>query len=381
MKNAIIAVLSFALCFFVLYSLGAFHYGSGIDRNHRAHFVSRRVADVEQAEHWLLGLSLVKDNAISKDVLQGMQCAVDMRNATGGVLNKPFLLETGELGAGQESHRRVVQRFCNLPTAVVYGPPSTLGVPSDRALSQFQGLPCISPMTPSDSFWPALSPDTYISLYPPLELWANSITEAIARCSPSKILLLGTNEGSYGWLYLNSCEQELRHRLPVAEIFRHNYTPPLKGDELRYVLHLYNENRGLDAIVFSGDARDLLTFDLIQRGLKLRIPVYGSDLLDVEAMKDDWLRLSFPLFVPHCEIATPSAAFSRTYVERFGRHPSVWSILGAQSVFLTAQALEANQGYHPDRLVETVRLLVERLWRESPPVIRLDLFNPDAGAS
>ena len=373
MKNAVIALLSLFLIFFILQSLGAFHYGSGIDRNHRAHFVNKRVDAVENAPHWLLGTSHLEGNPISEGVLAGMRCAVDMLNARGGELGKPFRLEVRAVDTDQESHRQAVQFFCDIPHAAAWlGPTHTRSVPSVRALSQFQGLPCISSLTPSDPLWPRLKPDNHVSLYPSLALWGSSIADALAQSEHRKILLISPDQGSYGWLFANACEQEIRTRLPQTEVFRFNYTAPLASEEVRQALLLYTENRGLDAIVFAGEVDDVLVCARTIRQMRLRLPIYGSDLLDIPDMAAMPADARLPLFVPSCTLPVPSEDFLRAWHDAHGNSPpSIWNILGAQAVLLTARAIREEQGYHPDRLVERVRGLVTRLWREQPPEVRI----------
>ena len=53
-------------------------------------------------------------------------------------------------------------------------------------------------------------------------------------------------------------------------------------------------------------------------------------------------------------------------------------MLGAQAVLLTAEALNDDGGYHPDRLAARMRALVDELWRAHPPSIRLLSFGADA---
>lgn len=379
MKNAVIALLSLALCFFVLQSLGAFRFGSGLDRNYRDHFVERRIRGVERAPCWVLTIGDLREEPISRGVLEGVRCAVDLINAAGGVLGRPLRLEVAATGADMESHRRLVQSFCDLPEAAVYfGPTHTSSVPAVRALSRFQGLPCIAPMTPADPLLAPLSPDNYVSLYPPLSLWADTLARALAVREPDKVLLVSPDEGSYGRLFADACERSLRHSLPQAEIFRFNYAAPLDDEELRYFVQLYDENRGLDAIVFAGEADDFLACARTQRALKLRLPVYGSDLLDLPDEKKRWQSLPFPLFVPHCELTPPSPAFVAACTALTGSAPTVWNMLGAQAVLLTARALNDDGGYHPDRLAARMRELVDEHWRAHPPSIRLISFGADA---
>ena len=143
-------------------------------------------------------------------------------------------------------------------------------------------------------------------------------------------------------------------------------------------MQLYDENRGLDAIVFAGDADDFLACARTQRALNLRLPVYGSDLLDLPGGKEFRQDLPFPLFVPHCELTPPSPEFVAACTALTGSAPTVWNMLGAQAVLLTAEALNDDGGYHPDRLAARMRALVDELWRAHPPSIRLLSFGADA---
>ena len=379
MKNAVIAALSLALGFLLLQSLGAFQFGSGIDRNHRSHFVDRRTSAVERSDCWLLTTGVLKDDPISCGVLEGITCAVEMLNAAGGVLNKPFRLETADVDRTPKSHLRTVQAFCDrIDAAVYYGPTHTRSVPGVRALSQFQGLPCIAPMTPYDPSWAELSPDNYVSLYPPLHLWTDKLAQALAsQNAVDKVLIVSPEDGSYGWLFANDCERSIRQALPHAEVFRYTYTAPLDDEELRHFIQLYDENRGLDAIVFTGEADDMLICARVQNTMNITLPVYGSDMLDIPDKEHDWQSLPFPLIIPRCDMNAPSPNFNQTFSTFSGHAPTVWNMLGAHAVFMTAQALRENQGYHPDSLVQSIRALTTRLWIDHPPFIHLVSFNTD----
>lgn len=376
MKNAIIAVLSILLIFFVLQSLGAFQYGPAIDRNYRDHFVRERVDAVTDAPEWVAAVTHIKDYALSEDALLGMRCAVEMINAEGGVLGKPFRLEVGATGLSLEDHRRAVQSFCAAPsTAFYFGPFQTEYVPSVRALTQYQGLPCIAPMTVSDPLWEKLEPDNYLSLYPPLRLWAEALAEDMISRGYDKILIISPSSGTYGWIYASAVESAIRLKNPHAEIFRINYESPVTESGLLRSLLIYEENRDIDAVVFAGQFDELLVYDAVTRRARRRTPVYGDDVLDFSGIAEQSARLGFPLFVPECRLAPPSPDFVAAYRERTGKDPSIWSVLGARAIFFAAEALRRNGAYHPDRLIETMRALEEEQRRASGAHIALRRYN------
>ncbi len=370
MKNAIIVALSAALIFFVLQSLEVFEAGSLVDRNHRSHFLHERTKAVARHSEWLFGVMHDELTPQSGEALAGMRFAAAIVNAQGGLCGRPVRLDVHTVSPGLEAMRRTMQHFCDTKAmAAAFGPPHTASVPSLRALGQFQALPLISPVSQPDPMLPTLEPDTYVSLYPPLTLWANALVRHLRSRAFTRILLLGhADTDGYGWLYANVCEQEIRRQLPQAEVFRFNYSPPLGEIALQNVVDLYTENRGIDAIVFSGDKKDLLMLDTVWNRRGLNIPVYGNDYLHGALLP----ALSFPLFLPYVSLFEPEQDFWRQWHGSEHTEPTFWNWLGAQTIFLTCRAIaqEADgKGYHPDRLAQNVASAVTQLWQTVHPAV------------
>lgn len=358
MKNAIIGLLSLLLVFFILYALGAFRYGSGIDRNYRADFVKKRIAAVRKSPQIILKTTRVRNYNLSVEAAAGMRIAVKLLNQAGGVLGKPLRLDETEIDFTQEANRHAVQKFCEDFSAAVYlGPSLTEYVASIRALTQYQGLPCVSVMDVSHPMPESGEPRWYISLYPPLELWADAIVDDLRKHKFSQLLIVSPRGGSYGWFYASAVEQCIRQQLPASEIFRINFSSPLHGNSLIRGLNLYQENRDLEAVVFAGLFPELQTFDKVFRTTGTSIPVYGCDAVDFPEIEEASRQFHFPLIVPECHIESPGAEFVNAYRQKYGTPPSSWAMLGAQSVYLTAAALRRDGGYDPDRLIKTMYLL------------------------
>lgn len=369
MKNAIIAALSLALVFFVLQSLGVFEAGSLVDRNYRSHFLKERTKAVNKAKQW--HFAVLADDLIpqSTEAVEGLLFATEVMNSQGGLLGKKIVLDVRTTGSGLEEQRRTIQTFCdNFATAAVFGPPHTAAVPSLRALSQFHALPLISPMSQPDPLMPVLDHDPYVSLYPRLTLWTESLAWHLKHNGYKRILLIGHDDtASYAWIYANACDSAIRHTLPEAEIFRFNYTPPLNEDELQHFVELYAENRGLDAVVLAGSIQDILTTDRLWQKLNLHFPVYGSDLLHGA----DIPPLSFPLSLPACTLSGTDQEFEQQWHARNPEAgaPSIWTWLGASSLRLLCQAIEERGSYDADAVTDRVRVLVNELWRSVHPVV------------
>lgn len=405
MKNAIIALLSLALVFFIVRSLGGFDYGSGVDSNHRTHFVEKRVKAVEKSPAWVFAAGYDAADPLASGCAEGMKFAVDMLNGRGGVLGRPVRLVTEGSVGDRVSQRLAVQKACDdMATAVYFGPSETHSVPSVRALSQFQGLPCVSVMTPTDPRWPRLEADNFVTFFPSLSLLASVVGRDVARQGHRKVLVVSPETGTYGWLFANAVESDVRDRVPGVEVFRFNYQGVLTREALLRALDLYNENRGVEAVVYTGELDGLLVLDALQRGMGTAIPVYGSDLLAIADQKletverlqepelagsvpvreagarafvrDLYRRLAFSLFVPEFEPVAEYPDFASLWREKKGRGPDVWEILGASAVLTTARALESLPSYHPDRLVEAVRGELASLRAQRPPMAGLTEYAP-----
>lgn len=406
MKNAIIATLSLALLFFVLYSLGAFDAGDPIDRNYRSHFVKERERQVTRAREWLFGYLPTPGSDISNEVAAGMHFEADTVNEKGGLLGKRVRLESRAAKRMPQSQNLAIQHFCdNFTVAACLGPHYTVGVPSVRALSQFQGLPLFSPLTMHDPNLPKIEPDNYVPLLPPMSLWASAITARLKELEPRRVLIVGPNErASYGEFFSNACEISVRHTMPEAEIYRYNFDMNIinEGSQgFRQVIDLYKENRGLDAVIFAGTWK---IFSLLSEALKnagLNVPVFGSDLLHMQVLDmqvldrqvpgDDAaessepakpmlvppvdLAIDFPLYVPVLVTKSMVGDFGRAWREKHGAAPSFWNFMGTVAVRLTCEAIELEGGYNVDALATRVRELVKWLWIEEAPEVRLHMLG------
>lgn len=381
MKNAIIATLSLALIFFMLHSLGAFDAGELVDRNYRGHFARERERHVAKSKDWLFGYTFVVGSDISEATVMGIHFAADQLNAKGGVLGRPVRLEGRATARESHAQTRALQYFCdNFLVAAYFGPAYTSGVPAVRALSQFQGLPLVSPMTLRDPPLPKLEPDNYVPLLPEVSLWADAIVARLKELDPEQVLVVAPGEAaSYGELFANSCERAIRRELPLAEVNRYNYDVNIADIEgFNHIIDLYKENRGVDALIYTGD-RD--TLPLLVEALtrkELKVPVFGGDMLF-------WIDESnvpspdFPLYVPELMTKSMAGKFGREWRLKKGREPSYWNHMGAMAVFLTCEAIEQEGGYDTDTLPQRIRELADRFWREEVPVVYLRLVGREPG--
>ena len=379
MKNAIIATLSLALIFFMLHSLGAFDAGELVDRNFRGHFAHERERQVARSKNWLFGYTFVAGNDISDATIAGMHFAADRLNEAGGVLGKPVRLEGRATRREPQAQTRTVQHFCdNFSVAAYFGPAYTAGVPAVRALSQFQGLPLISPLTLQDPFLPKLEPDNYVPLLPHVSLWANAIVDRMKDLAPKRVLVVAPGElASYGELFANACEHAVRKELPLAEVYRYNYDANIAySDGFRHIIDLYKENRGVDALIYAGsrDTLPLLVEALAGKGL--RVPVFGSDML-FGADETNVPNLDFPLYVPELETQSMLGDFGSEWREKMGEEAVYWNHIGAMAVYLTCEAMEREGRYDTDLLPARIRELVDVFWRKENPVVHVRLVGND----
>ncbi len=383
MKNAIVATLSLALIFFMLHSFGAFDAGELVDRNYRGHFARERERHVAKSKNWLFGYTFVVGSDISEATVMGIHFAADQLNEKGGVLGRPVRLEGRATEREPQAQTRAVQHFCdNFSAAVYFGPAYTAGVPAVRALSQFQGLPLVSPLTLQDPLLPKLEPENYVPLLPHVSFWTNAIVAAVKKLDPKRVLVVAPGElASYGEFFANAFEHTARRELPRAEVYRYNYDVNIADSEgFRHIIDLYKENRGVDAVIYAGgrDTLPLLVEALTREGLK--VPVFGSDML-FGTDENNAPIPDFPLYIPELTTKSMAGDFGRAWREQKGREANYWNHIGAMAVYLTCEAIKQEGGYDTDTLPQRIRELADRFWREEAPVVFLRLVGREPGKS
>ena len=89
--------------------------------------------------------------------------------------------------------------------------------------------------------------------------------------------------------------------------------------------------------------------------LEMKLPVYGTDLLDVPNREQELSGFPSEVFFPRVSGSIlMDSRFSSEWRRRFGSEPGIWEQCGALGIFLFARAMELSGKYEPELLVRTM---------------------------
>lgn len=354
MKNSIITLLAVALLFFLAHALGVFDFGSFIDREYRNQYAEKRTQAVHAAPAWKLAIAYDEHDRPTKESVQGAVLAAELINKNGGVLGRPIELIIRNQATTLPQYNAAVQSFCNdFSVAAVIGPYRSGDIPSARALTQFQGMPLVSPTTVASEKLPPLEPDNFVTFFPPLSAWVEVLLSDMEKRGFREVLLVSPESGSYGDIFCTAIERASRNRLGGSHVMRINYQSPLRMHKIINTLRNYTHENGIDAIFFGGKHADYLEFGHLMKNLGITRPVYISD--------DAYLpgHMASPgvqeLLLPMVNIEDLPAEFRTAWQATHGKQDlSYHAALNAITVYAIAQAITENGGYHPEAITETL---------------------------
>lgn len=381
MKNAVIAVMAAICGYLLLHALGAFEFGSLIDREHRGHYVAARAGAVNASPEYILGAVYNDRDWADVETMRGVALAVDIVN--GRQPGKPYRLVTRSTAYTKPLNNADIQRFAGaLDTAAVIGPFESVHIPSSRALTQFYGLPLLSPVTVASEKLPSLEPDNFVTVFPPLKLWVKAVLDHMEQHGIKRLFILSPEVGSYGDIFCTELERDSRSRHGFDQVFRLNYQEPLRQQDIERLLRSHVGNQKFDAIFFGGLFEDFAEFSTILKDNSIALPVYGSDSLYAPTLKE--LPRTFDLCLPKAVWKNEYPDFNSLWRERYGTEPGYHARFGAETVFMLADALEKTGRYDAQGIVDAMRksLKERRNNPEIAPKIVIDAFPGDnAGAS
>ncbi len=375
MKNGIIMLLALICIFFLLNALGVFQFGSIIDRNHRTWYENMREKAVRKSPALKLGTAYDRTDQPAAEAIQGVELAMEMLNREGGVLGRKLELVKRDGVTTLPQYSAAVQEFCDDPLiAAVIGPFSSGYIPAGRALTQFQGLPLISPLTVSSEKLPPLDPDNFVTFFPPLELWIEAILGDMEKKGYRNLLIISPETGTYGDIFCTALERMSHQRPAFNRVYRLNYQLPLRRRDLLRAVRNYSGEQFSNVVFFGGTFSDFPEFAALMKELKMTLPVYGSDDLYIPQTRN--MALPFTLFLPRAVIRKQDTPFVKEWKRRFGKEPSYHTVLGAESIFAIAKALKKDGGYAPQKLVESLREIRKQRLNdpETAPEIVVDPF-------
>ncbi|MDL2216449.1 hypothetical protein LJB81_01790 [Desulfovibrio sp. OttesenSCG-928-M14] len=376
MKNAIIAVMTVVCGYLLLHALGAFDFGSFIDREHRSHYASLRAEAVNASSAYVLGAVYDDGDWADVEAVQGAALAVDMVNSQGVTAgDKPYKLLTKSEAHTKTLNNAAMQHFADaLDTAAVIGPFESVHIPSSRALTQFYALPLVSPVTVVSDKLPPLDPDNYVTLFPPLTLWTTAVLDHMEQHGVTKLFILSSGAGTYGDIFCTELERNSRRRQEFEQVFRLNYQEPLRRRDIERLLRNRAGEQVFQAIFFGGLYQGFVELSEILRDNHITLPVYGSDGLYSPDLKT--LPRTFDLYLPRAIWKNAHEEFNSLWKERHGGEPGYHARFGAETVFLLADVLKELETYDTDRMVAALRERIQehRNNPEEAPKIVIDAF-------
>lgn len=362
MKNGIIALLFLLVVFLLLYVLGAFNYGSITDHDYNGAFLSTREEAVSKSPVWKVGIALDLRDGMGRETVRGIQFARDYLNSRGGILGKHIELEIHGEATSPQQNKLLTQEFCERPDiALLIGGLNTEEIPTLRSITQFQGLPFVSPVASLPDSLPELKPDMTFSYFPPLSILTNKLATELARRGKKRLLVVSPGDDSYGSIFGTKLERRLHEDKSFVEIYRVNFKNPARFADLYQSLKLFTENRTIDAIIFTDDEPCLKVLGEVIKALNISIEVWGNDYLDITHSENSLKAFPCPIFYTafgNCRFVNKD--FIKAWQEKFGSPPSLWNQLGAQCLLGFAEAVERESKYKPGKIIDIMRELHER---------------------
>lgn len=375
MKNCIIILLAAVCVYLLLNALGVFQFGSFIDRGHRSWNEQVREKSVRKSPVLKFGAAYDVADRPAVEAMEGVKLAAELLNQDGGVDGKKLEIICRDDVKTLPEYCAAVQQFCDDPaTAAVIGPFSSGYIPSARALTQFHGLPLISPLTVRSEKLPQLEPDNFVTLFPPLKLWIEAILAHMEKNGHRNILIVSPEADTYGDIFSTALERESRRRAGFDGVYRLNYQSPLRRGDLLHAVRNYAGDRNFEAVFFGGTFADFPEFLALLKERRLTVPVYGNDDLYIPQIRS--VVMGSVLCLPRAELRRRDTRFVKEWVRRFGREPSYHAVLGAESVFAVAGALAKGGAFR--KLPEILRENLTGQLRDpqTAPQIVVDSFAP-----
>lgn len=350
MKNCIIAFLILVLGVFILHYIGLIENVSLANRDYRNQHVVKRIQANLKNSTIKIGSVYSHLDMPATESVKGAALAVELLKRQGKNVEyvcNPDCHKHPELMAG-------VQQLCSdYRVRAMLGPGNSENLISVRALTQFQALPLISAVTVRPDKLPKLEKDNYVSFFPAIEKWVSAILSDMKNKGIKNILIICPEEGTYGEIFSSALEREVKFFLGDAKIYRMNYQQPLYAYNFSNTLQNYAGQHQVDAIFFGGISDELDEFSLVLEMNHFDLPIYVSDDISIENLRQAE-NLTHRIFLPEAQVPIGNAEWHELFVQRYGREPGYFAVLGAETMFALVEDL-SQTNYNPDRLVEAMQ--------------------------
>lgn len=352
MKNAIIAITTLFCGYFLLQALGAFNFGSFIDREERGHYAALRAKAVNAAPEYKLGAVYNDGDWADVEAMRGVRLAVNMLNGQGS--GKAYRLVANSTAHTKIYNNAAIQALADAPdTVAVIAPFESEHIPSSRSLTQFYALPLLSPLAAVSEKLPDLEPDNFVTVFPPLEFWVNAVLDHMEKHGVANLFILSPGPGTYGDIFCTELERGSRGRQGFDQVFRLNYQQPLRRQNMERLLRSHVGNQKFEAVFFGGGFADFNEFASVFKDNRISLPVYGSD--DLYAPEVLASPETFSLYLPRAVRKNDDPEFARQWRELYGSGPGYHARFGAEIVFLLDKALKEAGTYDAQSIVDSMR--------------------------
>ena len=381
MKIFIIAFLSLLCAFLFMYALGFFGYGSIIRNEHFNAFVKQRIQAVEKSPEWNIGVVNDESDSMGREISTGIARAVRLINEQGGVKGKKIIATIKNVNDDYEQNKYMTQHFCNLmDTAYFIGAMYAVQVEQTRALTHFQALPGVTPISQMSRDLEPLAPETFNSLYDPSEVIMPPLMAFLKAKSYRNILVVSTPNIYEGGLFAMELTNRLTKDSFFQDVFRINYSPPAQQSELYHSLKVFQENRSFDAIVFTDQPADLKTLGQVMRELNITIPVIGMDSLDISDLAKYVVDFPAELYLVKYSGSLLTEEYEKLWQAKFKEKPKTWEQYGIISCLIFRDALNAIDRYDPAKLSAKIKELAAARLKSKEYVFNADIvkFEPEA---
>jgi ABC-type branched-subunit amino acid transport system substrate-binding protein len=362
-KNIIIVILSLFLAFFIYLKMdnsSSFNY---IDRDFQKENAEDRSKAVESASNVEIVVVIGNDNYTAKESLQGIKTAVDLINAGNGVKGKKINLLVKYTDGTKPKYLEAVQEFCTpKKVAACIGPYISAFTPSTRAITQFESVPLVSPMTIYSEKLPPLNPDNFVSYFPQLDIWIKALMDNMSQHSYKNLLIISPKNNSYGDIFSTALQSYNNQQKIFDAIYRVNFQPPMNRQAIQNSLVGHEAIGTIDAIFFAGDYDDYLRLKVALKNMKMIVPVYTTEDLNVDDIdKDDYPG---ELVVPILRVTKLfNQDFAKEYKKQYGAEPNFNIILSGMVIYDISEQIAKN-GYEPIDLSKKLRKKAELFYED-----------------
>ena len=277
MKNTIIVILSLICAFLIANTIGVFDFMSLSNHDETEVYRKKREHAVHTAKTYKLVYPFNGKDLSNLAELYGYQDAIEEINQTA---EKKFELILHDDVTTIPQNSKIIQKYNDdYSVTAILAPVKSAYIPSSRALASMYSMPLISTTTFRSEKLAPLEMDTYLAFYPVLEKWIETIGNHVQENKLiDKMLIIGPEKGSFGDIFATAMERYGTANLNLDRIYRVNFNPPLKRNELVDQFK-FLKDEDIDCILFTGYYDDFLAFQTIAEEYFPKAEIYGTDSL------------------------------------------------------------------------------------------------------